>query len=146
MTRAAGALGRRWVADRGGGAAIDFGLTLPFLIVFLYGIVELSRMLWGLGVLNFAVQQAARCAVVNQAGDCSTTAATKTYAANWASLAVGLQPAASAFTVNTSATCGTGVSGAQVSVSVNFRTPVLLFLPNGHTFSVTLAAQSCYPT
>lgn len=134
----------RAAADRKGGAAVDFGLTLPFLIAFLYGIIELSRMLWGLAVLNFAVEQGARYSVINCASTCSPDAAH--YAANWAALAVGLQPAASSFTVNTTGNCGTGVSGTVVSVSVPFRTPVLLLLPNGSAFSVTLAAQSCYPS
>jgi Flp pilus assembly protein TadG len=143
MMRAIARLVARSAADRGGGAAVEFGMTLPFLIALIYAIIELSRMLWGMAVLNFSVEQAARYAVINCASTCSPDAAH--YAANWAALAIGLAPAASAFTVNSGGNCGTGISGTVVSVSVNFTTPVLLLLPRGNSFSATLRAQSCYP-
>jgi Flp pilus assembly protein TadG len=146
MTRSLGnpILQRRPIANADGSAAIEFGLVLPFLIALIYGVIELSRMLWGLGVLNFAVEQGARYAAVNCASGCSTDAAH--YAASYAGLAIGLAPDASQFTVDTGSTCGSGVAGARVSVSVAFTTAVLQLLPNGNAFSVTLAAQSCYPT
>ena len=129
---------------RCGGAAIDFGMTFPLLLGFIFCVIELSRLLWGQAVLNFAVEQGARYAAIQCASSCSTSAAQ--YASDYAWFAIGLQPAASQFTVNTSATCGTGVSGASVSVSVTFTTPVLQLMLLGNSLSLPLAAQSCFPT
>lgn len=139
---------RGCIGDRDGAAAVEFGLVLPFLVALIYGVIELGRLFWAVGVLNFAVEQAARCAVVNSATTCASSAATKSYAAGYAGLAVGFGITAANFTVGA---CSNGISGTQVSTSsdnpVTFTSALVQLLGGRGSFgSITLNAQSCYPT
>ena len=63
-----------------GSAAVEFALTAPVLILLLFGIVEAGRALWATNSLQYAVERAARCGVVNHTTVCPSDAAIKTYA------------------------------------------------------------------
>lgn len=147
MIRRAKRSGR--LGDEAGGAAVDFGLILPFLMAMLYGIIELGRLMWGVAVLHFAVEQGARYAVVDSGMTCPTDATpTQNYAAGFAGWAVGWGVQASDFSVSCS--CPNGVVGTQVSVTAQFSTPILAGLfsmlrTSGKT-GISVGAQSCYPT
>jgi len=75
--------------DIAGSAAVEFALTVPVLILLLFGIVETGRALWAKNSLQYAVERAARCGSVyytcngaglGSCGVCVSDAATKAYA------------------------------------------------------------------
>lgn len=115
-----------------GSVMVEFGLVLPVFLLMVFGVFESGRLFWTQSTLQFAVQEAARCASVN-ATTCGSTSAIKDYAASKAS-EIGV--AASSFTV-TSVTCGNKV---QIDWPFSFGT--------GDIFpysTITLSAESCYP-
>ena len=112
-----------------GASAVEFVLVAPALLLFLFGIIETGRVLWFQNALNYAVQEAARCASVNPT-ICGTTAAVQGFAATRSS--VSFPPAI--FTPTTQ-TCGNQVSA---SYPASLTIP---FIPR----SLTLSATSCFP-
>ncbi len=118
-----------------GSTAIEYAIILPAVLLFIFGLIDIGRLLWNYSALNRATEAAARCAAINTT-TCGTTAQIQSFAA---SQAWGLDIAASAFTVAT-VTCGKQVSGAYTFV---FVIPgVGTALPLG---SVALSAVACYP-
>ena len=64
--------------SRSGAAALEFALVaLPFLS-FIFCIIEFSRVIWTQSAMHYAVEAAARCAVVDT--KCSTQAEVQGYA------------------------------------------------------------------
>ena len=104
-------------------------MILPALLIFLFGIIETGRVLWFQNALNFAVQEAARCATVNP-GVCGTTTEIKNFAANRSS--VSFPP--SIFNPTTQ-TCGNQVSA---SYPTSLAVPLV-------PLSLTLSATACFP-
>jgi Flp pilus assembly protein TadG len=124
--------GARLLSDCRGGAAVELAIVFPFLVLMIFGGIEAGWMLWSVSALDFAVEEAARCGAVD-ANNCGTTSKIQALAAT---KAMGLGMASSAFTV-TSPACGKQVSA----------TYVFYFLaPFGSNFSVSIPAQSCYPS
>jgi Flp pilus assembly protein TadG len=109
MSRATPIL-RRLRACEQASAAVETALVLPILLLLLLGGMEFARLAWERSALQFAVQEAARCAVV-QPTICGTTAQTQTFAA---SKVAGFSIPSADFTVTTPA-CGT-----QIAVSVPY--------------------------
>jgi Flp pilus assembly protein TadG len=120
---------RRLGTARNGAAAVEFAIIAPALVMLLLGIMETGRAMWTQNALNFAVEQAARCAAIDQ-NDCGTT----TQVQNYASTASGAVFAGSIFSVSAVA-CGKLVSATY---------PMLLYIPFVSA-APTLTAQSCYP-
>ena len=125
--------------DRRGGAAVEMAVVLAFLIAMVLAVIETGRLLWTVTVLQFAVEQAARCAVVDSAV-CDGTGA-NTAQCNAAGWALGLALGCSDFTL---ASCANG-AGKEVSISYTFQSVALEMLPGGNFFTVNLNAGSCYP-
>jgi len=121
-----------------GVVAIEFGLVLPVLLLFVLGLMECGRLFWTYTTLYRATQAAARCGAVN-ATLCGTVTQIQSYAVTQA---YGLTVQSSVFTAQT-AVCGIQVVGTL---------PVTLMIPwssaskTTHSFNVvTLVATSCYP-
>jgi Flp pilus assembly protein TadG len=114
---------------RGGASAVEFGLILPAFLTLLLGSMETGRALWTQNALNYAVEQAARCAAIDQ-NNCGTATQVQAYAA----AAAGAGFASSIFSVSI-ATCGNLISASY---------PIQLHIPFVGT-ALTLTAQSCYP-
>lgn len=154
----------RFRRNAAGSAAVEFALTVPVLLLLLFGAVEYGRLLWVQNSIQYAAEQAARCAAMGQtpgATLCTTASATQAYAA---SKVVGYTVASTAFTVyyqcatpgavppaTPSADCtACGVpntSGVLVSAFVPF-TPLLSsssLLPFESSLSITLTGKSCRP-
>ena len=112
-------------------AAIETALILPVLLLLLLGGMELARLAWERSALQFAVQEAARCAAV-QSSVCGTPAQIQTFAA---SKVAGFAIPAADFTVATSA-CGT-----QVIASVPYSFILFQVFPS----APTLTARVCRP-
>src|SRR5580698_2623037 len=92
-----------------GTTAVEFGIILPVLLMFILGLVDCGRLVWTYTTLMDAVETASRCATVNTT-TCGTAAAIQSYAAGQA---WGLGLGSSAFAVTT-VTCGTQVVGTFV--------------------------------
>jgi Flp pilus assembly protein TadG len=128
-----GARSHSTLAGRRGAIAIEYALILPALLMFVLGIVDMSRLLWTYTTLYRATEAAARCAAINTT-DCGTSANVQSYAV---SQAFGMQIAASAFNVTTPA------CGVQVNGSYDFTFTVAAFVTA--LGPVTLKATACYP-
>jgi|SRR5690348_9478383 Flp pilus assembly protein TadG len=118
--------------ERRGTAALEFAFLMPAFLVMFLGIMEFGRLLWTQTTLQHAVEAAARYAAINYPS-CSSTSQTQSYAA---AEVFGQSVATSAFTL----TCG--ACGTQVKGQVNFAFVVPALFP----YTITLNAQSCYPT
>jgi Flp pilus assembly protein TadG len=121
----------RLLRDCGGSTATEFALVAPALCLTVLGIMEFGRMAWTQLALNYAVEEAARCASVTPA-TCGTSSQIASYAAS--KISARYVPASN-FT-GTTATCGH-------KVTASFRYP---FVATG-LFSLrpTLHAKACYP-
>ncbi len=137
--RIAGAM-RRVLGDRAGVAALEFALVGSLFFLFILGIVEVGRGLWTMNALNYAVQQAARCASINTTACGSQT--------NVRSFAVGVSAVlvpSSTFSLNPSPvpgwapTCSTTTNNmVTASYQMNLFIPFVSVRP-------TLTAASCFP-
>ena len=148
---------RLFSCNTAGSAAVEFALTVPVLLLLLFGTIEFGRLLWTQNSIQYAVEQAARCAAMGQtpgATACTTAGATQTFAA---SQVHGYTVASTAFTVAYQCTptpsvgctaCGVAsTKGVLVSASVPF-TPLLSsssLLPFESSLSITLTGKSCRP-
>ncbi|MGO8953209.1 MAG: TadE/TadG family type IV pilus assembly protein [Rhodomicrobium sp.] len=114
--------------DKRGSTALEFGIVLPVLLLFLLGIIDMGRLMWTYTTLYRASEAAARCAAVNTVA-CGTTAQIQNDAAaeSW-----GMTVAPSTFSVS-NPSCG-----VQVAASFSFR-----FYTPGFS-SITLAPSACF--
>jgi Flp pilus assembly protein TadG len=119
-----------------GTTALEFALLMPAFLLLFLGIIEFGRLFWMQSSLQQAVEAAARCAIIAECG--TSTAAIQSYAA---SQMFGLTVSSDIFSVDTAATCGSGVNGEQVSASL----PFTFLIPKLFPWSITLTAQSCRP-
>jgi Flp pilus assembly protein TadG len=129
------AAGGRLLKDLGrierGSTAVEFALVAPLIIVMLFGIFEFGRALWTQGVLDYAVEEASRCASVN-ATTCGSAGAIETFAAG---KTTPLNLPSSTF-VATTTTCGN-----KVTASYPFTFVASGILP----YNIRLTSQSCFP-
>ncbi len=118
--------------------ALEYGLTLPALLLLILGAMDAGRLIWTYTTLNRAVEASARCAAINPSA-CGTAAqiADRAVSEAW-----GLGVTAGTFTAQTEA-CG-------ASVTANYDFPILIpwlggpqpdDLPN----AITLTVSACYP-
>ena len=115
----------------GGEVVIEYAVLLPVLLMFVFGIMDVGRLIWTQATLDRAVEAAARCGAIN-----STSCGTATQIQNYAvTQAFGLTVAASAFTASTP------VCGVQVIASFPFAFVTPLVRSSG----LTLSATACYP-
>jgi Flp pilus assembly protein TadG len=115
---------------RGGNVAIEFGVVLPVLLMFVLGIIDLGRFFWTYTTLTRATEAAARCGAVNNTALCSNIS---NYAQSEAWGLANVSP--STFTA-ANAACG-----VQVSASYTFA----FLIPWMGTASITLTPASCFP-
>jgi Flp pilus assembly protein TadG len=120
---------RPFARDTAGNAAVEFGLLLPALLLFVFGIAEGGRLLWTVNALHYSVQEAARCASINK-----TTCGSSTQIQSFAAGRSGAGFASSVFTA--------AVVGCGNRVSASYTMPLNIpFMAH----SISLTAQSCYP-
>ena len=115
--------------DEDGVSAVEFALILPVFIAFVFGMINCGLMLWTQLGMEHGVVAAARCETINPSA-CPNVPA---YASQQA---YGLNLPTTTFTLSTPA-CGN-----RVAASYGFQFVTLIFPPQ----TVTLSAQSCYPT
>jgi hypothetical protein len=118
--------------SRSGNAVIEFAFVAPALLLFIFGIMEVGRVIWLQNALNYSVVQAARC-ISNNPSQCGSASQTQSFAASQA----GAGFDTSVFSV----TSPLPACGNQVTASY----PVVLEIPYMN-LSATLTSQACYPT
>ena len=128
----------RLLASRSGATAVEMALLLPVLLSLLFGICEFGRAMWTQTSLQYAVEEAARCAAINSA---NCTPSVPAYAAG---KVMGISIPSSEFTYTSGASCGISgyTTGAKVSVSHVFTSFAVRLIP---ALSFTLTASSCHP-
>jgi Flp pilus assembly protein TadG len=124
-------IAQRFLGNRNGGVALEFGLTAPLFFALIIGAIEVGLLCWAQLALQQGAEAAARCASVNKTL-CGTTAQIQSYAS---AQSFGLAPPASTFTI-TAAGCGN-----QVQASFNPQ-----FVTNFAMLPVTLTASACFPS
>jgi Flp pilus assembly protein TadG len=117
-----------------GTTALEFALIAPTLFTLIFGGIEFSRLIWTEAALNYSVQEAARCGLVNPDGNCATSTAVATFAA---AATPQLSFPVSTFTATPTASCG-----YQVTASYSYQFMVSGLVPK----SPTLTAQACFPS
>lgn len=117
--------------DNRGASALEFALTAPVFLLFIFGIIEFGLLLWTQIGLQHGTEMAARCASVNPSL-CPGSSAITSYAAQQA---FGLDLPSQTFAHSTPA-CGN-----QVSANYTFQFPQVLNLS-----PMTLTAQACFPS
>lgn len=118
--------------DSSGATAVEFALLAPAALALMFAVFEGGRLIWTWSSLQYAVQDAARCASV-QTATCSDATATENYAA---SRYFAGTPPAGTFTASLGQACGNLVRASfSYSPSIPFAA-----LP-----SVTLTTQACNP-
>jgi Flp pilus assembly protein TadG len=120
------------IADRRGTTVIEVAIVFPVLVLMLLGIIEFGRALWTQNSLQYAVEQAARCASVDPV-NCATDAQIQAYAVTQLN---GIPAVAANFTPS-KPSCG-----RKVAASLPFTFVASQLLP----YSLTLTAWSCRPT
>ena len=120
----------KWrLTDDRGTTAIEFAIIAPLVIMLSVGIMSLSLMLFAIGSMYFAVEDAARCASARPTV-CSSAATTVAYA----------QSRYSGVLATPVFTYATAACGYQVSASVTYTFDV-----GTYQQSVPLSATSCFP-
>ncbi len=146
MTRRSGRIGR-FLRDRRGASAVEFGLVMIPLLMLSFGIIEISRMLWAYEALQQSAIAGARCmgirasscAVNGSVNTSNTTSYIQQTAIGW-----GLTVPAANVTLTPNATCG-GIAGfSKVQLTYQFTTvmPRLVSLPSA---GLSLTADACFP-
>lgn len=113
---------------RDGITAIEFSLVLGPLLTLLMGIIKVGEVVWVQNVLNYSVDEAARCGAVDPT-TCATPGQTQTFAAAAAGSGI-----AATYVASTQA-CGSSVTA---SYTVAISAPFL-------SFSIPLSANACFP-
>jgi Flp pilus assembly protein TadG len=125
-------------SQRDGTVAIEFGLILPLLLLFTFGIIDFGRFFWVDATLTRATQAASRCGALVP----TTPAICPNVAAYAVTQAWGINDITeSAFTVTTVA------CGVQVSATYDFQFVIPWFPQFGGSSlgTQTLTAIACYP-
>ena len=114
--------------DQSGTSALEFALVAPVYFLFLIGSVSISMMLFSIGSMHYAVQEAARCASV-QTTVCTDASTTTSFAQG------KYYGTVSPTFVYAADTCG-----KKVTATATYAINVILF----HR-SIPLSATACFP-
>ena len=115
-----------------GASAVELAFCLAVFLGLIFGIINIARVLWIVGILHFAAESAARCASANTT-TCSSASTIQSYALNQyhgESLG-GTNP----FTYSATG-CGN---------TVNASYTYSLVIPLFGTYSLPLSATACFP-
>jgi Flp pilus assembly protein TadG len=116
--------------DTRGTTAVEFALVGPVFIMLIVGVVYTSLLLFAMGSLQYAVEEAARCASVKTTV-CTSSTSTASYAQSHFFGSLVLTPA---FT-STTATCG-----HQVRATASYNLNIGL-----DSLTVPISAAACFP-
>ena len=106
---------RRYFFHKKGSVAVEFGMVSMLFLGFLFGIIEFGRLFWTMNALQYAIEDTARYALVNQE---ATNTELITYATN--SMSGVSNP--SALTITTTQVTISGISFIEVNGMYTFTT------------------------
>jgi len=110
-----------------GNAALEFGILFPVFLMMVMLIVQCGELLYAVDTVNFAVEEAARCAAIDK-NNCGTATQVQTYAH---ARSMNLVPAASFGVTLTAPPC----------VAANLAFPIMpWFAPS----TVNFGFRSCH--
>jgi Flp pilus assembly protein TadG len=144
---------RELVCDTRGAAIVEFAIAVPYLVIFVFGILAFGLLMWTQAGLQHSVEVAARCGAVNffipqafQNPKCNSKTNVQTYAQNqyW-----GLSPIPNFVATPLPSGCTSNCTCYQVQVGKSATQLGYTFTFLSDIFpgaSITLSAQSCYPT
>jgi Flp pilus assembly protein TadG len=118
----------RFCRDLRGSTAVEFALVLPAFIMLVLGVIEGAQLANAISSMNYAVQEASRCAALNKT-TCGTTTTTVAFART-----KYLGPGAPAFVASNSG------CGATVTATTTFKLDVAIM-----SYNVPLSATACFP-
>lgn len=72
---------RAFCRSNAGSTAVEFAFAAPILFALMFAVIEFGRAWWTKNAMQYAIERAARYAVVCS-GNCPTDAQIQTYAAN----------------------------------------------------------------
>jgi Flp pilus assembly protein TadG len=135
----------RLFEDRRGATAVEFALVAPVFLMFMFLIIDGSRMVWTYQTLQEVATNSARCAALKLTA-CADNASVQTYAAARA-VASGVPLGAASVTLSNVAASATGCKAspvAMVKVAINapYQGATTLLLPTSVT---TLTTEACFP-
>jgi Flp pilus assembly protein TadG len=122
---------RSLVLCESGATIIEFAFGLTAFLMLIFGIVNISRVLWTLGSLHYAAESAARCASVNSTA-CGTASLAQAYALQQYN---GESLSSNPFTYS--------ATGCGNTVTANYT--YSLSIPLAGTWSLPLSATACFP-
>lgn len=123
-----------------GTVAIEYGLILPAMLLFIFGLIDASRLLWTNITLTRATEVAARCGAVSPTICANIPSFAMTQAQNF-----GIFDATAADFVATTPACGVQV---QATYTFTFVVPWFPQFSASAPFGATtmrLNATACYP-
>lgn len=130
---------RRIITNDAGATVIEFALLAPVFILFLFGTIEASRMMWMQQTLEEVAYATARCASVS--ASCSDTAARQAFAVA-RSGAYGIGITTADVTAQGNVTCRGFPTSNRVVITHGFNSVLEAMVGS---FPDTLTAESCYP-
>jgi len=131
----------------GGAAALETALVLPFYLAMIFFIAEVGYIYWTYTSMQYAVDEAARCAVVQKGnGVCDTTSEMVSFLQGKRAVLMGTANIGVAVTDFSLGSCdmGNGVAGTTVTITHQ----ITAFAPLLSYFAappLNLATASCYP-
>ncbi|HLG88382.1 MAG TPA: TadE family protein [Alphaproteobacteria bacterium] len=117
-----------WLRRVEGVTSLEFAFVLGPLLLLLMGTVEVGEVVWTQNVLNYSVEEAARCGAIDTT-ICGTPGQIQAYASSAAGSGI------SATYVASTQSCGSDVA-ANYTAAIS--APFL-------NFSIPLSAHACYP-
>lgn len=143
---------RRWRRRSRGQSIVEFALVLPILLLLVFGTVDLGRLVFYQSLINNAVRDGARVAIINGAaatctsGSCAATTAVQSAAGGFASqLTVCSAAIYTTSPLTATPACSNSGSSADqfgyvtVIAAMPFSPATALF---GNGWAMTLHAQS----
>jgi len=124
--------------SREGSTAVEFAICALALLLFVFGMIEMGRMLWTWQTLQAVAVETARCVAVGS----SLCTNGQTYAVSLAGGRGIGGLTASNVTVNNSASCAGQSNFTQVSITFTYHTVMPAYIP---TPSGGLKASGCFP-
>jgi Flp pilus assembly protein TadG len=121
---------RKFLQNRDGASAVESALVALPVLLFIFGVMQTAYTLWIDNMLHYSVNAAARCGAINSITyPCYGNTLT-----NMKSTANALFIGTANFSSNSNCSGGLGLTGtARVSIFFSI-------------WSLTLTADSCYPT
>lgn len=98
---------RSLAEEKSGATAIEFAITLPVFLMFVFELIQLGFAFWSQFAIQHGTEAAARCAVYNHS-ICGSSSAIQTFASQQS---YGLAPSPSIFVVS-SPSCGQQVAAS----------------------------------